>query len=104
MRICEESSITYSIEDIIDQINNELGFSVVKTSDTTGYILLGNQIKLLINFDEIVSVKLKFPTAVIDISEGTSQVELYSTALDSSTEVYDIIKRMTGEDRNEEDS
>lgn len=97
MRILEENEINYNIEDIINAVNDELGFSMIRTSDSTGDFRLGSGIKLSVNFDNDIKVVLKFPSDEVDMSESYSQSESYSTAIESAQEIVDIIRRMTGE-------
>jgi len=95
MRILKESEINYSIEDIIDAINDELGFSAIKVSSTLYRFALTNSYKLMVDFDDEISIYLKLNDDTIDVSEGTAEVEALVTACESSIEIVNIIERMT---------
>ena len=96
MRILEENELNYSVEDIVDAINDELGFSMVSTDDDEGYFILGSQIKLKVNFQDDIEIILELPSTKVDMSVSSSEVETYATAIESAQSIADIIKRMTG--------
>lgn len=97
--------ITYSIDDIVDQIKSEFGFVYTEIDDHRGYIVLGNQIKLNLEFNEDVkkldSAKIKFPTSSLDLAEGTTAAELYSSSIESALQIVDLINRMLGSDQDD---
>lgn len=103
MQIIED--ITYSIDDIIDQIKETFGFIYNEVSDHEGYILLGSKIKLNIVFNEEVrkldEAVIEFPKDKVDISESTSTVDIYSSSIESSVQIVDLIKRMLGQEDKE---
>ena len=88
--------MNYSVEDIVDAINDELGFSMVSTDDDEGYFILGSQIKLKVNFQDDIEIILELPSTKVDMSVSSSEVETYATAIESAQSIADIIKRMTG--------
>lgn len=98
MKIVED--ISYSIDDIIDALNDELGLSYIKSTDNKGYINLGKGIKLVIVFNEdemkLDSVRLEFPTSRLDMTDNYTEAELYSSSIETSCQAIDIVKRMTG--------
>lgn len=94
MRIIED--IEYSIDDMIDAINEELGFAYVKSSDSTGYINLGKGIKLEFEYNgHKPSVTLVLPSREINVTESVQMMELYSVAIESTAQILDVIDRMT---------
>lgn len=100
MRILEDNELNYSIDDIVDAISGDVGFSMVKTTDTKGYFMLGSQIKLSVNFDNDgeITAELNLPSEDYDMTEGYSQVEMISTAIESAVQIVEIIRRMSKED------
>lgn len=102
--------ISYSIDDIVDQINNEFGFSFIKEGedDSQGTILLANGVKLYIKFNEserkLDSAEIGFPSMRIDISDSQSAAELYSESIESAIQIVDLIKRMLGSEKNEKNN
>lgn len=106
MKIIED--ITYSIDDIVDQINSSFGFSYVEDSDHEGYILLGNNIRLDLVFNEderkLDSAKLSFPSDVIELSKSQTQADIYSSSIESSVQIVDLVNRMLGGNQNDEDT
>lgn len=103
MKILENSEVNYSVDDIIEAIEDQLGFSLVRVSDSTYYIVLGSDLRLIIDFLGEVDISLKLPSKVVNMSDKTSEVEALISAAESSIEVVDIIKRMTGGSVDEED-
>ena len=99
MRILEETEITYNIDDISDAINSELGFSMIKKSPTKGYFMLGSNVIVNVDFDNggDIDLSIKFPSREIDLSETTSELEMYATAIESVLQIRDILLTMTGE-------
>lgn len=94
MRIIED--ISYSIDDMIDAINEELGFAYIKSSEDTGYINLGQGIKLEFEFNtHKPSVTLVFPNKEINVTKSVNMMELYSSAIESTAQILDVIDRMT---------
>ena len=85
----------YSLNDIIDDIEDELGFSFVHEEDNTGYFILGQKIKLFIDFNGNIKISLEMPDNSVDFTQGKSRAEALVSALESSIEIYDIIQRMT---------
>lgn len=86
---------TYTIEDINNAILDELGFSVIMTSPTKGYIILGNGLKLSIKYyTNDIKVDLEHLDPITDIMNNTLLVESYITALESSLSVVEIIDRL----------
>lgn len=105
MKILEENELNYSLEDIIDAINDELGFSFVKSSPSKGYFMMGNKINVYVDFSDEISVKIRFPQDEINMVEDEVLAEAYATAIESTSQIIDIINRMTGEiDQNDENS
>lgn len=106
MKIIED--ITYSIDDIVGQINSSFGFSYVEDSDYKGYILLGNNIRLDIVFNEVErkldSAKILFPSDEIELTKSQSQADIYSSSIESSIQIVDLINRMLGGNSNDENS
>lgn len=98
MRIVEE--INYSIDDIIDSINDELGFAYIKTTDSKGYINLGQGIKINIEFNEaerkLDKFELSFPRKDVDMTNSCTTAELYSSSIESAVQVIDLIKIKLG--------
>lgn len=98
MKIIED--ITYSLDDIIDQIKKEFGFIYTEISDHEGYVILGNTIKLNLVFNEeekrLDHAKLSFPTKVLDLADSTTAAELYSSGIESSIQIVDLVNRMLG--------
>ena len=94
MRIIED--IEYSIDDMIDAINEELGFAYIKSSEDTGYINLGQGIKVEFEFrSHKPSVVLVFPDNEINVTKNVNVMELYSSAIESTAQILDVIDRMT---------
>lgn len=100
MRILKESEINYVVEDIINEINNELGFSAIKVSDNFYVIKITSDYELSIDFTDNIKVELSINNESIDLSEGTSEVEALITACESAIEIVGIIDRMTSEGRS----
>lgn len=98
MKIVE--NINYSIDDVIDAVNDELGFSYIRSSDSSGYINLGKGIKVLISFNpdrrELESIRLSFPEKIISLLDSNVQAELYSSTIESAVQISDLIKSMLG--------
>ena len=86
-----------------NEVEDELGFSGVKTSETNGFFILGSQVRLnlLIKEDNSLRVKLVFPSKELDLSETTARADIYSSAIESAIQIVDIINRMTGGAENE---
>lgn len=99
MKIIED--ITYSIDDIIDQIQDTFGFVYTEDTDHSGYIVFGSGLRLEIEFDEeekrLSKAILKLPSNEIDFTSGESVADIYSASIESSSQVIDLIVRMLGE-------
>ena len=105
MRILEDNELNYSIDDIIDAVNEELGFSMIKSGPTKGYFMLGNKIKASVDFTDEITVELEFPKTKLDMMKEGVLAEAYAAAIESVDQIIDIIERMTGEvDENDEDT
>lgn len=107
MKIIED--ISYSIDDIIDQIKTTYGFVYVETSDHSGYVLLDNKIRLNIEFNEderkLDSVILNFSDTTIDLTDNTIQADIYQSSIESAVQIVNLIKLMLGEsESNDEDN
>ena len=98
MRIYERTN--YGLADIINQINSDFGLSMIKSSDTTGYILLEEGSKLLLSFtddDKLDYAKILLPSNLIDITDTTKTdvAGSYISAIETSSQVVALIERMT---------
>lgn len=103
VKIVEE--ITYSIEDIISQIEDTFGFIYTEISTSSGYVILGEGIKLNIEFNEderkLDSAVIEFPKSEIDLAESTLNADIYSSGIESALQIVYLIKRMLGDEANE---
>lgn len=102
MRILEENEINYNVDDILDAIMDELGFSAVNLSNEVYYINITSNYRLVINFEDNITIELKLTETTIDLSESTGEVESLVTACESAIEITNIVKRMAGEERSTE--
>ena len=102
MRIFEANEVNYSIDDILDAITDELGFSAIKGFGDSYTIKLTSEVNLTIDFEDEISIFVELPEK-LDISQGLEEVETTITALESVIEIEGIIQRMTiGEESFEE--
>lgn len=105
MKIIED--ITYSIDDVVDQINRTFGFTYDPRSDHEGSITLGSKIKLDIVFEEnerkLKSAQLVFPTDTLDFTENAVVADTYTSSIESATQIVDLIKRMLSSGGTESD-
>lgn len=96
MTIIED--ITYSLDDVIEQIKTTYGFIYTETSDHEGYILLGSGVRLsLIFFEEkkgLESAMLKFPEISYDLVKTPTTSDLYAAGIESAVQIVDMINRM----------
>ena len=97
---------TYDIADIIDRIEDELGFVYIKTSEDHGYINLGQGNRLTFNFAEGNPPKmfLEFTSRRLNVTENMQLLELYSTIIESVAQIYDIVMLMTEGEVEDEDT
>lgn len=101
MRIIED--INYSLDDIIEAIDDELGFAYIKSSESEGYINLGKGIRLEFEFNaHKPSVVLVFPDNEINVTENVNVMELYSSAIESTAQIMDVVDRMVGGHESED--
>lgn len=100
MKIIED--ISYSIDDIIDQVKTTYGFVYIEVDDYSGYILLDNRVRLDIEFDEdkkeLDSAILNFSDTALDLTDNTVQADIYQSSIESAVQVVNLIKIMLGED------
>ena len=98
MKIIED--IKYNIEDIISQIKSDLGFEFTTTDDRNGYVDFGSGLKLFISFTDdgskIKSAMMKFPSVSYDLVKSPGNSDLYSSCIESSVQIVDLINRMLG--------
>lgn len=98
MKIIED--ISYSIDDILDQIKETLGFSYIPTNDHQGYIILGTKVKLMISFFEetkgLESATIVFPSSSFDFVSSPSTSDIYLSCIESAGQIVDLINRMLG--------
>lgn len=98
MKIIED--ISYSIDDVVERINDDYGFTYTEETPSTGYIILGNGIRLEVEFEEeerkLKSALLKFPDHVIDLVKSQTTAELYATSIESASQIVDLINLMLG--------
>lgn len=102
MRILEENEINYTIDDILDAIADELGFSAIRSTDTIYYINITSDYQLVVDFEKDITIDLKLDRMELDLSDSTNEVDSLITVCESAIEITDIIKRMTGEEDNTE--
>ena len=99
--------INYSIDDIIDQVNTDFGFSYVEDTDNTGHYLLSPGVRLNLEFNEtekkLDSADLILPDNHIELSKSKVTSELYATSIESATQIVDLITRMLGGGSSGED-
>lgn len=102
MKIIED--ISYSIDDIINQIRQTFGFSYVELNDHTGYLRLDNKITLNLEFNEDVrvldSAVVEFKSPLLDITTNTVTAEVYQSCIESAIQIVDLINRMLGDNSN----
>lgn len=105
MRIYERND--YGLDEIINQIKTDFGFIYTKDTETSGYILLGEETKLMLEFDRddtLNKASIVFPSNTVDITVGNIKAEVYASSIEASLQIVDLIKQMTGEEGyNEED-
>lgn len=98
MQIIEE--ITYSLDDIINQIKETFGFIYNSTGDSEGYILIGSGVRLSLKFFEekrgLKSAVLKFPDISYDLVKSPATSDLYLSGVESAVQIVDLINRMLG--------
>lgn len=98
MKIVED--ISYDIQDVIDQIKDSFGFIYIKDTDSSGYIVLGSKVKLEIVFDEdekkLNRASLILPSKEVDFVKDHNRAEVYSSSIESASQVVDLITRMLG--------
>ena len=106
LKIIED--ITYSIDDIIDQIDKTFGFVYTEINDRKGYIVLGNKIKLTLEFNEddrkLDSSVLKFPDQEIDFIKSPTTADIYASSIESAVQIVDLVNRMLGGSSDDSDS
>lgn len=106
MKIIED--ITYSIDDIIDQIDKTFGFVYTEINDHEGYIILGSKIKMVFKFNEderkLDSSIIEFPEKEIDLVKSPATADIYASSIESAVQVIDLINRMLGGSSNDTDS
>ena len=105
MRIYERND--YGLDEIINQIKTDFGFIYTKTDELTGYIVLGEGTQLNLTFDidnKLENATLQFPSNSLDLTDGNIKAEIYLSSIDSSLQIVNLIKQMTGEEGyNEKD-
>lgn len=98
LKIIED--IAYSIDDIIDQIDKTFGFVYTKINSQKGYIILGNRVKLTLEFNEddrkLDSAVLKFPSQEIDFIKSPATADIYASSIESAVQIIDLVNRMLG--------
>lgn len=96
MQIIED--ITYSISDIINQIQEVYGFTYVEVDDYTGYVVLDNKTTLNIEFNEeekkLNSAVIELSDNIIDITDSSTTAEVCMSSIESATQVVSLIQRM----------
>lgn len=106
MKIVED--ITYSLEDIINQIKDTFGFIYNEIDDSSGYIILGNKVKLNVKFNEderkLDSAIIEFPKSQVEVAESTLNADIYSSGIESALQIVDLIKRMLGDEKSNENT
>lgn len=98
--ILEDINTGYEVQDILDEIENQLGFSFVSVSDNSGYFLISGKIKFYIDFDspQGITMEIRLPEKNIDITDNDSLIELYSSSFESISQIRQVIMDMIGED------
>lgn len=107
MQIIED--ITYSITDVINQIQEVYGFTYVEVNDHTGYVVLDNKTTLNIEFNEeekkMDSAIIELSDNIIDITDSLTTADVYMSSIESATQIVSLIHRMLGnkseDDQNE---
>lgn len=109
MKIIED--ITYSLSDVFDKIESDLGFVYTEVSEEEGFITLGKGVKLSLTFknEQLQTAVLKgLPSQIILISraqeEDLSLLDFYSSCYESSSQVIDLITRMLGGESEDDES
>lgn len=100
MRIFNEetnSELAYNIDDVIDAINDELGFSAIKNGDSSYYFMLGSSIKLTLDFSTGETI-LTLPSSEYDLTDDSSEIEIIASAIESAETILEITSRMSEED------
>lgn len=98
MKIIED--ITYSIDDIAEQIRQTFGFEYISADDNEGYIVLSSQVELELVFNEqerkLDSALVRLPTNTMDLTDNTVAADTYTSSIESAVQIIDLIKRMLG--------
>ena len=94
----EEVRTGYDIQDILDEVEEQLGFSFVNVTTDSGYFLISGKIKFYLEFEEgkDVYMEVRLPEKNIDVTENESMIELYSSSLESISQIRNIIVDMMG--------
>ncbi len=94
----EEVQTGYDIQDILNEIEEQLGFSFVYVSTTSGYFLISGKIKFFLEFSEgqDIYMEARLPEKNVDITENDSIIELYSSSFESISQIREIIVEMMG--------
>ncbi len=96
MRVFENQENQYNFDDIVDAIEDELGFSFISSiKEKSGYYVLGSEIRLVVDFNGDIKITLQFPNRRVDMSENNMTAEAYATAIESAEQIIEIIERMT---------
>ena len=106
MKIVED--ITYSLDDIVDQIKESFGFIYNETDDHSGYITLDSQSDLNLVFNEeekkLDSAIISLSSNEVDITDSSVAASTLISSIESAVQVVDLIERMLGGDDYDEDT
>lgn len=104
MKILED--FEYTLDDVVNQINSEFGFSCIDNgTPDKKYVLLGDGIKLYLDFkdNQLSSASLDFPSKEVDVLNHL-KLDIYSSSIESSAEIVNLITRMLGGKKDNEDT
>lgn len=99
MRILEERG--YSIDDIINQVKDDLGFTYNSQGDFKGNFKLGDEVVLELEFNEdhvLDSAVVKLKSNEVDLVKDNQQADIILAAIESAQQIVDLFNRMIGED------
>lgn len=89
----------YSVDDAISKVQEELGFTYISSGeDNQGYFLVSDKVTLNVTFGmdqfDLEEASIKFSDDSIDITKDFSELELYSSSLESCMQIVETIQSL----------
>lgn len=101
INLFEDSESSYTLDEIVSQIEEEFGFEcIVDSSKLT--IVLDNLAKITLELDlddtgdkvRLTSYRMKFKNDSINLTYTSILLDTYSAAIESTRQVNELLKRM----------